>query len=80
MANKHDEEKAEPPTDEASPRERHSSMDEKNTILTLPSARYIRHMEFGGPDPRVPEKWKKNQEHAELYFTFMYEDYLHASG
>lgn len=62
-------------------RQRRSRLtNEKQCIMALPSALYIKSMYPGGDDNRVPYQWRKTDEHLELFLQLNYEDYLAACG
>lgn len=50
----------------------------KQTILKLPSAKYISKLEPG--EGGAPTEWEQTKEHAEIFMKFLYDDYLVAAG
>jgi len=51
----------------------------KQAILKLPSATYIKERMKPGMG-KVPSQWEEKLDHAELYLSILYDDYLAASS
>lgn len=54
------------------------SVEIKQSILTQPSAEYIKKLKPG--EGNIPLVWMKTPKHAEIYLRHLYDDYLVACG